>query len=152
MSWLGEEVLDWWMPREDLTLQDILPSEQPWEPEQVVADAEARKVLTSALLQLPREMRRDFSNVVIDGLEPWELADAVGVDPRAIEDRVRAASDRLSRVISAEPVDVGTVTHLYRALGTRIHQLADNEPAGEPEPTQVDVTEGSPDVDHPKGD
>jgi DNA-directed RNA polymerase specialized sigma24 family protein len=57
-STLGDEILDFYQPDEDLKLEDIVSDIEVPTPEQSVEAKELQKLVRSLLAQMPREWRR----------------------------------------------------------------------------------------------
>jgi RNA polymerase sigma factor (sigma-70 family) len=84
VSTLGDEVLDFHEPDEDLKLEDLVPDLNVPTPEQEAEAQELRQCLRTALAGLPREWRRAVLLSHVDGLEGTELARSIGrTEPEA---------------------------------------------------------------------
>jgi RNA polymerase sigma factor (sigma-70 family) len=77
VSTLGDEILDFYEPDEDLRLEDVLPDLKVPTPEQVAEAKELRMCVNAALAGLPGEWRRALLLHHVEGLEGEELAEAL---------------------------------------------------------------------------
>jgi actin-like ATPase involved in cell morphogenesis len=64
VSTLGDEILDFYQPDEDLKVEDIVPDLEVPTPEQVMETKELQTCVREALLELPRQWRREWQ-------QPW---------------------------------------------------------------------------------
>ena len=87
VSTLGDEILDFHEPDEDLKLEDIVPDLKVPTPEQETEAAELRRCLDEALAGLPGTWRRAVLLRHVNGLAGTALARAVG-RPEAETDRM----------------------------------------------------------------
>lgn len=78
VSTLGDEILDFYEPDEDLKLEDIIPDLSIPTPEQVAEMNELRLCLSAALAAMPRQWRRALLLCHVEGLAGARLAKAVG--------------------------------------------------------------------------
>jgi len=116
----GEEIGDLW------TLDEVAFEETVPDPEEdleaIWQRQELRDTLSQALFQLPRDARRAFSQVVIDGWAPDALAAAQGRTLRAVLDEVDVAAHDLAHHLSRSGTawSADRVKELYGALGERL--------------------------------
>jgi len=75
---LGEEILEFHEPDEDLKLEDVLPDLNVSTPEEHAEVVEMRLCVSSALAGMPKEWRRALLLRYVDGLAGAELARALG--------------------------------------------------------------------------
>ena len=75
---LGDEILDFYQPDEDLKLEDIFPDVDVSTPEDfVAAKEELLRCVNAALAGMPKEWRRAFCLRHAEGLTDEELAEAL---------------------------------------------------------------------------
>jgi RNA polymerase sigma factor (sigma-70 family) len=78
VSTLGDEILDFYQPDEDLKLEDIFPDVDVSTPEDfVAAKEELLRCVNAALAGMPKEWRRAFRLRHAEGLTDEELAEAL---------------------------------------------------------------------------
>jgi RNA polymerase sigma factor (sigma-70 family) len=87
VSILGDEILDFYEPDEDLKLQDVVPDLKVPTPEQEAETSELRGCLEAALAGMPRTWRRALLLRHVDGLAGPTLARAIG-RPEPVADRI----------------------------------------------------------------
>jgi DNA-directed RNA polymerase specialized sigma24 family protein len=75
---LGDEILDFHEPDEDLKVEDIIEDLDVETPEEIAATHEVQACVDAALAGLPAEWRRAILLHHVDGLEGDELARALG--------------------------------------------------------------------------
>ena len=125
VSTLGEEILYFYQPDEDLKLEDLIPDLETEDPEVVAESDEVRDQVRAALVEMPAEWRRALLLHLTEDLGPAELADALGrsssrhasrsavVSPRAAIDwsrcRREVASRRQSSPIAGATVSISAV-------------------------------------------
>ena len=92
---LGEYVLDFWQPDQDLTQQDLIPDlEMPTPVE--IEDMKAReRELYSALNALPRRWREDFVLFAIEKWSPSQIAERHAISPEVLLGQIRATQSFL---------------------------------------------------------
>jgi RNA polymerase sigma factor (sigma-70 family) len=95
VSTLGEEILYYYEPEEDLKLEDAIPDVTVPTPEQVVEAKELRACVREALNRMPRDWRRALLLHHVERLEGAELAEAVGRQEPEMERMVEQARDYL---------------------------------------------------------
>jgi RNA polymerase sigma factor (sigma-70 family) len=78
VSTLGDEILDFYEPDEDLKVEDIIPDIDVPTPEQETEAKELRWSVNAALAGMPREWRRTLLLRHVDGLTRAELAKTLG--------------------------------------------------------------------------
>ncbi len=79
VSTLGDEILDFYEPDEDLKLEDLVPDLHVPTPEQEAERGELRQCVNAALSGMPRAWRRAVLLRHVDGLTGTELAKALGM-------------------------------------------------------------------------
>jgi RNA polymerase sigma factor (sigma-70 family) len=82
---LGEEILDFHEPEEDLTLEDVIPDLRLASPEEQAASDELRWCVAAALAGLPLEWREVLLLHHVEGLSGAELARAAGKSPAELD-------------------------------------------------------------------
>jgi RNA polymerase sigma factor (sigma-70 family) len=85
VSTLGDEILDFYEPDEDLKLEDIIPDLDAQSPEEEAARSELRQCVDVALAGLPREWRRALLLRYTEGLTGAALATALHRTPAETE-------------------------------------------------------------------
>jgi RNA polymerase sigma factor (sigma-70 family) len=85
VSTLGEEILEFYEPDEDLKVEDILPDLDVPTPEEAAEAAELQSCVDTAFATLPRQWRRTLRLRYVDGLRGAELANALGLRPADVE-------------------------------------------------------------------
>ena len=92
VSTLGDEILDFYQPDEDLKLEDIVPDIEVPTPEESVEAKELQQLVRSLLAQMPREWRRALLLHYVGGRTEAEVAKAIGrpeMEVRRILERAR---------------------------------------------------------------
>jgi ribosomal subunit interface protein len=74
VSSLGDEVMDFYQPDEDLELEDIIPDMTAPTPEQILESRELQRYVNRALATLPRVWRRAFTLHYVGGMPAAEIA------------------------------------------------------------------------------
>ncbi len=82
---LGEEILYFYQPDEDLKLEDLVPDLDLPTPEQNVEIMELRRCVRSALVSMPQELRRVLVLRYVQELEVPELAGLIGKPVSEVE-------------------------------------------------------------------
>jgi RNA polymerase sigma factor (sigma-70 family) len=86
VSTLGDEILDFYQPDEDLKLEDIFPDGQISTPEEMTAaKEELLRCVNASLAEMPREWRRALRLRHAEGFTDAELADALRKEAPEIE-------------------------------------------------------------------
>jgi RNA polymerase sigma factor (sigma-70 family) len=85
VSTLGEEILDFHQPDEDLKLEDVIPDLKIPLPEQIAETKELRRCVNTALAGLPEEWRQALWLRHGEGLTGAKLAKAIGKSEPEIE-------------------------------------------------------------------
>jgi RNA polymerase sigma factor (sigma-70 family) len=85
VSQLGEEILDFHEPEEDLKVEDVVPDLDLTTPEEQAEADELRWCVDSALAGLPREWREVLMLRHVEGLSGAELARVAGKPPAEVE-------------------------------------------------------------------
>jgi RNA polymerase sigma factor (sigma-70 family) len=92
VSTLGDEILDFYEPDEDLKLEDVIPDLEIPTPDEVAETEELRWCVNAALAGMPKEWRRALLLHHVEGLRDADLARAIGKpqpEIRRILDRAR---------------------------------------------------------------
>jgi RNA polymerase sigma factor (sigma-70 family) len=97
VSTLGDEILDFYEPEEDLKLEDLVPDPRAPSPEREAENAEARRRVRHALAAMPRTWRRALLLSHIEGLSPAELAPAFGRSESDMKHVLERARERVRR-------------------------------------------------------
>ena len=116
VSTLGDEILDFYEPDEDLKLEDIIPDLDAQSPEEVAARSELRQCVDVALAGLPREWRRALLLRYTEGLSGAALATALHrtpVETQRILDNARAVLPSIwwSRAVASKKARHGHERH-----------------------------------------
>jgi ribosomal subunit interface protein len=77
VSTLGDEILDFYQPDEDLKVEDVVPDIEVPPPDEVAEADELRRCVRDALRQLPQDTRRALTLRYIVGLRDKELANSL---------------------------------------------------------------------------
>jgi RNA polymerase sigma factor (sigma-70 family) len=86
VSTLGDEILDFYQPDEDLKLEDIFPDAQISTPEEMTAaKEELLRCVNASLAAMPREWRRALRLRHAEGFTDAQLADALHKEAPEIE-------------------------------------------------------------------
>ncbi len=78
VSTLGEDILYFFEPEEDLKLEDVVPDLDVPTPEEETERKEMWLCVARALAKMPRDLRRALLLCQVDGLTGAELAEAIG--------------------------------------------------------------------------
>lgn len=95
VSTLGEEVLEFYQPDEDLRLEDILPDLEIPTPEQEAKASELRRHVRSALGTMAIESQRMLLLRYVEGLSGPALVSATGLDGAEVDIRLDYARETL---------------------------------------------------------
>jgi ribosomal subunit interface protein len=74
VSTLGDEIMDFYQPDEDLKLEDIIPDMAVPTPEQILESRDLKRYINRTLATLPRFWRRAFVLHYVEGLPVVEIA------------------------------------------------------------------------------
>ncbi len=77
VSTLGDEILDFYQPDEDLKVEDVVPDIEVPTPEEIAETEELRRCVRDTLSELPRDERRALTLRYIVGLRGHELANSL---------------------------------------------------------------------------
>jgi RNA polymerase sigma-70 factor (ECF subfamily) len=111
VSTLGDEILDFYQPDEDLKLEDIIPRPSVPTPEQILESRELQQYITSTLARLPRAPRLAFVLRYVEGLPLTEIA---GVTGRSQSDIERDLDDA-RRLLRQRLIESGLTPHAQTA-------------------------------------
>jgi RNA polymerase sigma factor (sigma-70 family) len=78
MSTLGDEILDFYEPDEDLKVEDVIPDIDVPTPEEESETRELQSCVDAALAALPKEWRRALRLHYVEGRDGAELSRALG--------------------------------------------------------------------------
>jgi ribosomal subunit interface protein len=73
VSTLGDEILDFYQPDEDLKIEDIVPNMEVPTPEQILESRDLQRYINRTLAALPRVWRRAFVLHYVEGLPVAEI-------------------------------------------------------------------------------
>jgi RNA polymerase sigma factor (sigma-70 family) len=85
VSWLGEEIMDFYQPDEDLKMEDIVPDIEVPTPEQEVEREELRQCVRTTFNTMPADWRRVLLLHYIQGLTVAKMAERAGKTEPEIE-------------------------------------------------------------------
>src|SRR5262249_23689964 len=74
VSTLGDEIMDFFQPDEDLKLEDIIPDMTAPTPEQILESRELQRYINRTLATLPRVWRKAFALHYVEGVSVAEIA------------------------------------------------------------------------------
>lgn len=92
---LGEDILYFYQPDEDLKVEDVIPDLEVPTPEQEAENNELRSCVRSALDSMPRESRRALLFRYVQGLQGQELAQLLGKPIVEVNRIIEEARSRL---------------------------------------------------------
>ncbi len=95
VSTLGDEILDFYQPDEDLKIEDVLPDLDALTPEDETEAKELRSLVRRALAEMPREWRRALLLRDLKGRSRAEITRAMGKSELEIDRMVQFASGYL---------------------------------------------------------
>jgi RNA polymerase sigma factor (sigma-70 family) len=102
VSTLGDEILDFYQPDEDLKLEDILPGPSVPTPEQILESRELQRYILGSLAKLPRALRLAFVLRYAEGLPIAEVVQVTGQSQSEVERNIeRARGILLKRLVNA---------------------------------------------------
>jgi RNA polymerase sigma factor (sigma-70 family) len=101
VSTLGEEILYFYQPDEDLKMVDVVPDLEMPAPDQVAEIEEVRSCVRTALRQLPEAARQALTLRYIVGLKGRELARALGKSEAEAEELIANARASLRDALAA---------------------------------------------------
>jgi DNA-directed RNA polymerase specialized sigma24 family protein len=91
VSTLGDEILDFYQPDEDLKLEDLIADLDVLSPEQAMGLKELQSQVQTELNGLPRKWKRALVLRYVDGLTGPDLASALGVKAAEAERTLKYA-------------------------------------------------------------
>ena len=109
MTTLGEEILYFYQPDEDLKLEDVVPDLEAASPEERVEDRELRGAIAAALAEMPATWRRALLLRHAEGLGSTELAEALGLRAAEVERILEQARARVRRRVAEAGYRFGAV-------------------------------------------
>lgn len=139
VSTLGDEILDFYQPDEDLKLEDILPEPSVPTPEQILESRELQQYIVDSLAKLPRPLRLAFVLRHVEGLPLSEVAQVVGRPQSEVKrhiDQARkilvkrlvnaglTADQRAAEAVFGRRSNVKLTTRLWRSLKKAIRTEA----------------------------
>jgi RNA polymerase sigma factor (sigma-70 family) len=99
VSTLGDEILDFYQPDEELKVEDVVPDLEIPRPDQTAETNELRRCVRAALRGLPQDARRALTLRYIVGLHGTELAKSLGKREadvkRLIDDALMSLREKL---------------------------------------------------------
>jgi RNA polymerase sigma factor (sigma-70 family) len=98
---LGEEILYFYQPDEDLKLEDLVPDLEIEDPELMAESDEVRDRVRAALAEMPAAWRRALLLHLTEDLGPAELADALGKPKDEIASILGQARERIRGHLAA---------------------------------------------------
>jgi ribosomal subunit interface protein len=101
VSTLGEEILYFYQPDEDLRMEDIIPDIEIPRPDQIAETNELRRCVRDALSGLPRDARRALTLRYIVGLHGKELAESLGKPEVDVERMIEDAREYVRSTLVA---------------------------------------------------
>ncbi len=118
----GDDIRDFWVMEEELHREDLFADAEGIDPEGLWAEQEYRNALVHALFGLEHEVRRLFSQVVIDGWAQDAIAAALQIPESEVVRQVDEAAHDLARRLSrgGTPWSADRVREVYRALGEQL--------------------------------
>jgi RNA polymerase sigma factor (sigma-70 family) len=109
VSTLGEEILYFYQPDEDLKLEDVIPDLAVASPEQQAQALEQRALVRSLLVEMPSEQRRALMLRYAEGLSPSQVGAAIGRSRREVEELLEEGRRHLRRGLE-EPTETLVTT------------------------------------------
>ncbi len=106
---LGEEILYFYQPDEDLKLEDVVPDLEAASPEDRVEARELRGAVAVALEEMPATWRRALLLRHAEGLRPSELAEALGLSSSEVERILEQARARVRQRVAEAGYRFGAV-------------------------------------------
>jgi ribosomal subunit interface protein len=101
VSTLGEEILYFYQPDEDLKMEDVVPDLEMPAPDQVAEIEEVRSCVRTALRQLPEAARQALTLRYIVGLKGRELASGLGKSEAEAQELIENARASLRDSLTA---------------------------------------------------
>ena len=98
VSTLGDEVLDFFQPDEDLKIEDMIPDLEVPLPEEVAEHRELQRHVTRALALLPRAWRTAFVLYHVEGRSFAEIAKAASITEDEAKRYLQYASEYLRQI------------------------------------------------------
>jgi RNA polymerase sigma factor (sigma-70 family) len=92
-----DEELTFYQPDEVLSIEDLIRDEHSVDPEQLLAQEEAKDELQKAIASLPNEVREPFVLFALEGLNSDDVAMIMGKSPREIVQKVEKARMELRK-------------------------------------------------------
>jgi RNA polymerase sigma factor (sigma-70 family) len=101
VSTLGDEILDFYQPDEDLKVEDVVPDLEVPTPEKETETAELRRCVKGALAAMPAGWRRALVLRYVQELRGPELAEILGMTESAADTIVENAREALRKELIA---------------------------------------------------
>jgi RNA polymerase sigma factor (sigma-70 family) len=101
VSTLGDEILDFYQPDEDLKVEDVVPDLEVPTPEEETEAAELRRCVKGALAAMPGRWRRALLLRYVQELRGPELAEILGMTEAAADAIVENAREALRQELIA---------------------------------------------------
>jgi RNA polymerase sigma factor (sigma-70 family) len=101
VSSLGEEIMDFYQPDEDLKVEDLVPDSEAATPEEATETQELRRFVRAALAEMPREWRRVLLLRDVEGRAISDVARIIGKSEKDIEHQLEQARVKLKNTLTA---------------------------------------------------
>jgi RNA polymerase sigma factor (sigma-70 family) len=101
VSTLGDEILEFYQPDEDLRVEDVVPDVEVAPPDKIVESRELAQCVRTALNSLSPEGRSALTLRYIVGLTGKELADSLGKPERDVERLIEEARAQIREELTA---------------------------------------------------
>lgn len=101
VSTLGDEILDFYQPDEDLKVEDVVPDIDMPTPDEIAEAEKLRRCVRDTLSELPRDERRALTLRYIVGLRGNELANSLRKPEGEVRRMLESAQTRLRQKLVA---------------------------------------------------
>lgn len=115
VSTLGEEVLDFYQPEQDVRVEDVIPAADVPTPEEILEQRELQQLVRRALATMPRAWRRAFVLREVEQLEPAEIAHMTGRAVGEVESDLAHARQYLRERLVEAGLSSAAPTHAEAA-------------------------------------
>lgn len=106
---LGEEILYFYQPDEDMKLEDVVPDLEALSPEERAEESELRRAISEVLDEMPAAWRRALLLRHAEGLSTAELAEALSLPAAEVERVLEQARGRVRRRVAEAGYRFGAV-------------------------------------------
>jgi len=125
VSTLGDEIMDFYQPDEDLKLEDIIPDMTAPTPEQMLESRELQRYINRTLATLPRVWRSAFALHYVEGVPVAEIARMIKHSESDVHRHLEYACERLRQRLSeagfeAPPHDQAALTIFRTAADVEV--------------------------------